>query len=94
VLTTQHPLTAKVVWCRNLRILLWKSIVLTTQHPLTSKVGANFADKRQSLGWYSLLVDTRPWSLFYGMKKNMPPPPFMTLDVLVVVLSRLLSLWM
>jgi hypothetical protein len=32
--------------------------------PLSAKVGNHFADKWRSLGRYSSLVDSRPWSLF------------------------------
>jgi hypothetical protein len=32
--------------------------------PSIRKVGTNFADKLWMLGWYSSLVDYRPWSLF------------------------------
>jgi hypothetical protein len=41
--------------------------ICCTDHmtPSIRKFGTNFADKLWSLGWYSLLVDWRPWSLVF-----------------------------
>jgi hypothetical protein len=50
-------LCPRVYWTRLTEINMWGFVVLSTQHPLFAKVGTNFADKWQSLGRYSSLVD-------------------------------------
>jgi hypothetical protein len=41
------------------------SFTLNSWHPLSARVGANFADKRLSHGWFSLLADLGHGVCFY-----------------------------
>jgi hypothetical protein len=67
VTTTEELLGRKsrVSGLEKSRMWPWGSAVLTTRHPLTAKVVTNFAEKRRSFGWYSI-VDLQKGDINFG----------------------------